>query len=128
MSTEAAEAVSESVVRHHLQAFLEQRGVAAITSDYAADARFLPGTRVYRGRPEIRAFFTDFLAALPAGALDRFALTSLRVAGNVAYITWSVGTDIPLGTDTFVVEDGRLVSQTFAMYAPAAAEAGAGRG
>lgn len=50
------------------------------------------------------------------------------MAGNVAYITWSVGTDIPLGTDTFVVEDGRLVSQTFAMYAPAAAEAGAGRG
>jgi hypothetical protein len=36
---------------------------------------------------------------------------------SIAYITWSVGDDIPLGTDTFVVEDGKIVSQTFAMYA-----------
>jgi len=28
-----------------------------------------------------------------------------------------VGNDIPLGTDTFVVDNGKIVSQTFAMYA-----------
>jgi hypothetical protein len=32
-------------------------------------------------------------------------------------ITWSAGTDVPLGTDTFVVRDGKIVSQTFAMCA-----------
>jgi hypothetical protein len=72
---------------------------------------------VYRGKREIRAFFADFLNCLPAGAVDRFSLETLRVDGNLAYITWSVGTDIPLGTDTFVVDDGKIVSQTFAMYA-----------
>ena len=41
----------------------------------------------------------------------------MRVHGNIAYITWSVGSDIPLGTDTFVVENGRIVAQSFAMYA-----------
>jgi ketosteroid isomerase-like protein len=111
---------TETVVRHHLQAFLEQQGVAAIVSDYDDDARFLSEARTYRGRDEIGGFFTDFLAALPAGALDRFTLRSLLVEGNVAYITWCVGTDIPLGTDTFVVDDGKIVSQTFAMYAVAA--------
>jgi len=35
----------------------------------------------------------------------------------MAFITWSVAGAIPLGTDTFVVEDGRIVSQTFAMHA-----------
>lgn len=115
--TEAA-AVTESVVRHHLQAFLQQQGVAAIVSDYDDDARFLTEAAIHRGKREIQGFFTAFLAALPPGALDRFTLTSLRVAGNVAYITWRVGDDIPLGTDTFVVENGKLVSQTFAMYAP----------
>ena len=71
----------------------------------------------YRGKREISGFFTDFLASLPAGALDRFTLRSLRVAGDVALITWAVGDDIPLGTDTFVVAGGKLVAQTFALSA-----------
>lgn len=120
MTTEPAAAEAsdtETVVRRHLQAFLEQRGVAAITSDYDHDARFLTEERTYRGRHEIRGFFEGFIAALPAGALDRFTLRSLRVDRDIAYITWCVGDDIPLGTDTFVVDDGRIVSQTFAMHA-----------
>ncbi|HEY6747276.1 MAG TPA: nuclear transport factor 2 family protein [Mycobacteriales bacterium] len=117
MTAEPAAPATESVVRHHLSAFLEQKGVAAIVSDYDDDARFLTEAGIYRGKEEISRFFTGFLAALPAGALDRFTLRSLRVDGNVACITWSVGTDIPLGTDTFVVAGGKLVSQTFAMYA-----------
>lgn len=108
---------TESVVRNHLQAFLEQRGIAAILSDYHEDAQFFTEEKVYQGRQEIEAFFIDFIGSLPDGGIDRFALTSLQVDGNVAYITWNVGTDILLGTDTFVVDDGRIVSQTFAMYA-----------
>lgn len=65
---------TEAVVRHHLRAFLEQQGVAAIVSDYDDHARFLTEARVYRGRGEIHGFFTDFLASLPPGALDRFTL------------------------------------------------------
>jgi len=32
---------TETVVRHHLQAFLEQQGLDAILNDYADDACFL---------------------------------------------------------------------------------------
>jgi hypothetical protein len=68
---------------------------------------------------------SGFIASLPADAIDRFTLRSLRVDRNVAYITWCVGSDIPLGTDTFVVDNGKIVSQTFAMYAvPAPSRAG----
>jgi len=115
-----ASVVTETVVRNHLQAFLEQKGVAAIVSDYDEDARFYTEAKIYRGTPEIHGFFRDFIASLPAKAIDRFTLRSLRVARNVAYITWRVGDDIPLGTDTFVVNNGKIVSQTFAMYAVAA--------
>jgi hypothetical protein len=114
------ETVTETVVRHHLQAFLEQQGVAAIVSDYDEDARFYSEAKIYRGKQEIGGFFRDFLASLPAQAIDRFTLTSMRVERNIAYITWCVGSDIPLGTDTFVVHNGKITSQTFAMYAPAA--------
>ena len=108
---------TESVVRNHLQAFLERKGVAAILSDYHEDARFYWEDRVYRGKQQIGEFFAGFIAALPADAIERFALRNLSVDGNLAYITWDVGVNIPLGTDTFVVDDGKIVSQTFAMYA-----------
>lgn len=110
-------ATTESVVRNHLQAFVERKGVAAIIGDYAEDARFYWEDRVYRGKQQIAEFFAGFIAALPAGAIERFSLRNLRVDGNLAYITWDVGADIPLGTDTFVVDNGKIVSQTFAMYA-----------
>jgi len=115
MNTEST--VTETVVRNHLRAFLEQRGIPAMLNDYDEDARFYSEAKIYQGKQEIHGFFMDFIGPLPAGAIDHFSLRSLRVDGNIAYITWSAGRDIPLGTDTFVVDDGKIVSQTFAMYA-----------
>lgn len=115
---------TEAVVRHHLQAFLEQQGLDAILADYADDACFLSEGRAYCGKSAIREFFDGFIAALPPRAIGEFALRSLRVQGDVAYITWSAGPDLPLGTDTFVVRQGRIVSQTFAMYGARELEAG----
>ena len=108
---------TEAVVRNHLQAFLDQKGIAAIVSDYGDDARFISEGRTYHGQREISDFFEDFMASLPPQAINRFSLRSLRVEGDMAYITWSVGNEIPLGTDTFLVSNGKIVSQTFAMYA-----------
>lgn len=115
MNTQSS--VTETVVRNHLQAFLEQKGIAAIVNDYDENARFYSEAKIYQGKQEIHGFFSNFINSLPAGAIDRFSLRSLQVDGNIAYITWSVGADIPMGTDTFVVGNGKIVSQTFAMYA-----------
>ena len=114
---DAESSVTETVVRNHLQAFLQQKGIAAILNDYDDNARFYTESKIYRGTQEIHGFFMDFLGSLPAGGVDQFSLRSQRVDGNLAYITWSVGSDIPLGADTFVVANGKIVSQTFAMYA-----------
>lgn len=108
---------TETVVRHHLQAFLEQHGLDAILSDYADDACLLSEDRAYCGKQAIGAFFGQFIGALSADAIAQFTLRSLRVQGEVAYITWSAGAELPLGTDTFVVREGRIASQTFAMHA-----------
>jgi ketosteroid isomerase-like protein len=115
MNTQSS--VTETVVRNHLQAFIEQKGIAAILNDYDENARFYSEAKIYQGKQEIQGFFSNFIDSLPTGAIDRFSLRSLQVDGNIAYITWSVGADIPMGTDTFVVGNGKIVSQTFAMYA-----------
>lgn|SRR5512140_1789783 len=115
MDTRAS--ITESVVRSHLQAFLEQRGVPAILADYDEDACVLAEDRTYRGRREIGAFFEGFIASLPPQGIGRFSLRSLRVEGDVAFITWNVGNEWPLGTDSFVVRDGKIVLQTYALHA-----------
>jgi ketosteroid isomerase-like protein len=108
---------TEIIVRHHLQAFVEQQGLEAILNDYADDACFLSEGRAYCGKPSIREFFEGFIAALPPNAIDQFTLRSLRAQGDVVYITWSAGPELPLGTDTFIVRKGRIVAQTFAIVA-----------
>ena len=110
---------TESVVRNHLATFLEQRGIPAIVADYDPDARLHTAARVYEGPTQIGDFFAGFIASLPTNGYERFALGSLRVDGEIAFITWSIGDDVPLGTDTFVVRDGRIVAQTVAMHAGA---------
>lgn len=112
---------TESVVRNHLQAFLEQKGVDAIVRDYDDDARVLSEVKTYHGRSEIRQFFEAFIASLPPDTIKRFSLRTLRSAGEIAYITWSAGNAIPLGTGTFIVRDGKIVTETFAMHPAAAA-------
>jgi hypothetical protein len=119
MNIESSE--TDAVVRNHLQAFLEQKGVAAIVEDYDESARFYSEAAIYHGKQQIGDFFAGFLDSLPVQGIERFSLRSLRVDGKIAYITWNVGNDIPLGTDTFVVANGKIVSQTFAMYATPAA-------
>jgi ketosteroid isomerase-like protein len=107
----------ESVVRKHLHTFLQGQGADAIVSDYHDGARLYTEDHVFVGKPEIHRFFSQFLNALPPGATDRFRLKSLQVDGSMAFITWCVDGDIALGTDTFVVQEGKIVSQTFAMHA-----------
>lgn len=114
MNVESAS--TETVVRHHLRAFLEQQGIPAIVSDYDDNASFCSEARIYHGKQEISDFFTDFMASLPAKAIERFTLRSCQVDRNIAYITWHIGDDIPLGTDTFVVQKGKIVGQTYAMH------------
>jgi hypothetical protein len=115
MSVRAAD--TEAVIRNHLAAFLEGKGVEAILEDYDERARFYTDARVYRGKQEIRGFFEAFMRSLPEGAVERFSLRSLHVDGGIGHIVWSVGDDIPLGTDTFVVKNRLIAHQTFAMHA-----------
>ena len=108
---------TERVIDRHLSAFLEGRGVEAILEDYHDEAVFLTPQAVYRGKPAIREFFLGFLANLPPGARDDFQLNRREHSGELGYLVWNVKGSVPLGTDTFIVRDGKIAQQTFAMHA-----------
>ena len=74
-------------------------------------------TGALNGLAEIRGLFEHFLTnVLPPGSTE-FEMKQQVVQSEIAYILWaaSSGThNIPLGTDTFVVRNGKIVAQTFA--------------
>ncbi|MBI1396586.1 MAG: nuclear transport factor 2 family protein [Betaproteobacteria bacterium] len=104
------------VMNHHLEAFMTNQGVDAIVSDYDEHAVFHAPDRVYRGVDEIRCFFQTFLDNLPQRALEIFRLQRQEAHDDVGYIVWTIGEMVPLGTDTFVIKDGRIVQQTYAAH------------
>ena len=106
---------TQEVIDHHLQAFAE--GLESILSDYDDNSCIMNQQGTFRGMAEIRAFFTEFVAALPEGFLDAFNVTKSEVDGEVAYLTWEALPQFPLGTDTFIVKDGKILNQTIAFYA-----------
>jgi ketosteroid isomerase-like protein len=107
-----------AVLHQHLTA-IAQGDLSAILSDYTEDAvLFLPDNTLH-GREAIGGFFAHLLATLPADWIAGFQLHRQDVHGEVAYIFWQAPPALPLGTDTFVIRNGKIVAQTFALLAPA---------
>jgi ketosteroid isomerase-like protein len=105
---------TNDVINHHLKAFAE-RDLDDILSDYAPDVTFFTQHGMLRGvdalRPLFQALITEFEKP---GA--RFNLEQQVAHRDHGYILWSAETAdnvYELGTDTFVVKDGRIVAQSF---------------
>ena len=106
---------TQEVLDHHLGAFGE--GLESILSDYNDNSCVISPQGTFKGMDEIRAFFTAFVGGLPEGFMDKFNITNSTVEGEIAYITWDAMPWFPLGTDTFVIRDGKILYQTFAAHA-----------
>ena len=105
---------TKDVIEHHLKAFAE-RDLKGILSDYAPDAVFFTPNGPLRGADAIRPLFQALIAefAKPGAA---FNLKQQLVEGAYAYILWTAETAdnvYELGTDTFVVWNGKIVAQSF---------------
>ena len=106
---------TETVLTHHLRCF-GKGDVDGIMADYAADARIFTPDGLVRGSAAIRAFFAKVFEEFVKPGLD-FHMLKQEVDGDTAYIVWRGDTPasrIELATDTFIVNDGRIVTQTFA--------------
>jgi len=105
---------TEAVLNHHLRSFDE--GIDSILKDYTEGSVVVTPEATFRGINEIRGFFESFVAGLPAGIWNSFTMRRQVVVGEVAYILWEAKPWFPLGTDTFVVKEGKIAFQTFASY------------
>jgi ketosteroid isomerase-like protein len=106
---------TKDVLDHHLKCFGEGN-LDGILSDYAPTVVLFTPEGPLKGPDAIRPFFQTMFAEFgkPGAA---FAMKQLSVDGDYAYILWTAETadnDYEVGTDTFVVQGGQIVAQSFA--------------
>ena len=107
-------AQTEATLLHHLTAF-GGGDVDEILADYTDESILITPDGALRGLAEIRPLFENFVKLLPPGA--DFQMIKQVAEGELAYIFWNAESEsvsIPLGTDTFIIRDGKIVVQTFA--------------
>jgi ketosteroid isomerase-like protein len=103
---------TEAVLQKHLQA--AGTSVEAVMADYADESVLITPTVTYKGRAEIRGFFTELLEGASKGFLDAFQMNRQEISGELAYILWEAKPWFPFATDTLLIRDGKIVLQTFA--------------
>lgn len=106
---------SENVLLHHLHSFASN-DLELLMSDYTDQSILITHEQTYKGIREIRAFFTELMNHFPKGHSD-FTLDKLVSDDELVFILWHATTpslEVSLGTDTFVIKEGKIMQQTFA--------------
>jgi ketosteroid isomerase-like protein len=108
-------ASTKDVLDHHLKCF-DDGDLEGILSDYAPGAVLFTQDGPLKGADAIRPLFQAMIAEFgkPGAA---FRLKQQLVDGDYGYILWTAETAdnvYELGTDTFIVRDGKIAAQSFA--------------
>ena len=108
-------ATTQDVLAHHLNCF-GKFDLAGTMADYTAESRFFTPDGLLRGPEAIRRFFAKLFKEFAKPGMS-FEMLRQVVDGDTAYIMWKAETAdnrFELGTDTFIVQNGKIVTQTFA--------------
>jgi hypothetical protein len=104
---------TQEVLTHHLNCFGD---IAGTMADYCARSRFFTPGGLLRGSDAIQKFFVRLFEEFAKPGMS-FEMLQEEVDGDTAYIVWKAETAdnrFELGTDTFVVQNGKIITQTFA--------------
>jgi uncharacterized protein (TIGR02246 family) len=100
----------------HQNAAFEAGNANETIKDFAEDAVMIGADGVIKGRAAIHAAYSELFAGPFKPGTYEFTLDAEHVHGDVAYIAWraSCATEnVTLGTDTFVIQDGKIIAQTY---------------
>lgn len=111
-------ATTEQILDHHLKC-IGEGDLEGVLEDYTPDSILITPNGVMRGPDEMTPLFQGFFAEFskPGAA---FEIKVRIVEGDAAFIVWSGESQdnvYELGTDTYVVRDGKIIIQSFAAKA-----------
>ena len=113
---------TRATLDHHLQAFAAGvDGLDALMHDYTDASVMMTPDGPVRGVEAIRALFHGFFTNSPPELMRAATIVHHAVEGEIAYVLWKAEPFIPLGTDTFLIRDGKILVQTIAVFTPPSA-------
>ena len=83
----------------------------------APSAKTLTPDGVLKGLNVIRSFYEEVFKIVPKGSA--FEMKQMFIRDNIAYIAWNCESSfvkIPIGADTFIVENGKIKYQTLGAH------------
>lgn len=107
------EVTTQKIWDHHIQAW-GAKDLDSILSDYDEAAFVIVNNKVFQGHDQIRAVFTQLFELFSHGVNQ---IQPAVVKAQTIYILWRFtpnGFGSFMGTDSFVVSDGKIQAQTIA--------------
>jgi ketosteroid isomerase-like protein len=114
-ATNGDTAETREILAHHLECF-GKLDLAGTMTDYADESRFFSHGGVLHGSDSIRKFYGALFEEFEKPGMS-FDMLQQEVDDDTAYIVWKAETAdnlFEIGTDTFIVKNGKIVTQTFA--------------
>jgi hypothetical protein len=97
-----------------VSAFVET-DVNEIMKDFMEESELLTPDGALKGLNAIRSFFEEIFKIVPKGSA--LEMKQMIIKENIAYIVWTADSSfvsIPLGTDTFIMENDKILYQIVA--------------
>lgn len=104
---------TSEVWQHHIDSW-DKRDLSKILSDYDCESILILNGKIYRGAEQISKVFSSLFRIFDRGENQ---INPVVIHDRVVYITWHfrpTGLDVQYGTDTFVIEHGKIKVQTIA--------------
>jgi len=103
------------VFDHHAAA-IGAGNVDEILKDYTEESIIFTQEGPLKGLKAIRPLFQRLVTEIMPPRATEFEMKQMTIEDDIIYIAWKSSSkfvDIPLGTDTFIVRNGKIVAQTF---------------
>jgi len=110
-------ATTEATLQHHLTAFLEN-DIEELMKDYTEKSFVYTHNGPLQGLLAIRSFYEQAFQFCPSSTI-RLEVTQRIIKNNMAYIAWTSDSSIasvPMGTDSFEIENDKIVWQSLAAH------------
>lgn len=114
-ATRIDQAKTQEVFDRHFKDFKENN-LEGIIADYAENATLITPNGTYTGLAEIKANFARAFTMFPKDS-STYETVKTVIKDDMAYILWKCKTpkvELSLATDTFIIQDGKIIRQTFA--------------
>lgn len=106
---------AQATLQHHLEAF-GKNDLEEIMSDFTEQSEVWTPEGTIVGLKAISSFFSYAFTLFPKDS-TRLNLKQMIVKDNKAYIVWDAESAVmnaPIGTDSFEIEDGKILWQSTA--------------